>query len=151
MSNIPPLPMTIPPRPRRWVRILVALLIFVGGMVCGGGLTIIGAVERIHHAIHHPEEVPGRITHYLKRRLDLSDDQTQQVEQIIREHQKNLQEIRRGVQPRVEAELELLRQDISQVLTPEQRDKWDDIFDDAVDRWMPPPPPPASPPSTQPS
>jgi len=150
MSNIPPLPMTIPARPRRWVRVLVALLIFIGGMVCGGGLTIIGAVERIHHAIHHPEEVPGRITRYLTRRLDLSDDQSHQIEQIIREHQKNLQEIRRGVQPRVEAELELLRRDISRVLTPEQRDKWDDIFDDALDRWMPPPPP-ASPPTTQPS
>jgi hypothetical protein len=52
----------------------------------------------------------------------------------------------------VAAELAALREEIGQVLTPDQREKWDDIFDEAIDRWMPPPPPPPSPlsPSTQP-
>jgi Spy/CpxP family protein refolding chaperone len=148
MSNLPPaLPQTYPARPRRWVRIFAALLIFFGGMVCGGGLAVIVAVRNIRHAIHHPEEVPGRITRYLTRRLDLTADQADQVERDIAECQMHLQAIRRENQPRVSAELLLLRQRVAQVLTPEQRSKWDDIFDDAIDRWMPPPPPP---PSTQP-
>jgi hypothetical protein len=147
MSAIPPLPQSIPTRPRRWPRIVAALLIFFGGMVCGGGLTVIVAVRNIRHAIHHPEEVPARITRYLTRRLDLSPDQAEQIEGLIAQRQAHLQAIRRETQPRVAAELSGLREEIGQVLTPEQRAKWDDIFDDAVDRWMPPPPPPATQPS----
>ena len=149
MSAIPPLPTTIPPRPRRWVRVVAALLIFLGGMVCGGGLTVIVAVRNIRHAIHHPEEVPARITRYLTRRLDLTSDQAEQVEALIARRQANLQAIRRDAQPRVESELSALHAEIGQVLTPDQRAKWDDIFDEAVDRWMPPPPPPSDA-STQP-
>jgi hypothetical protein len=45
-----------------------------------------------------------------------------------------LQAIRRETQPRVAAELAGLREEIGQVLTPEQRAKWDGIFDEAIDR-----------------
>jgi len=148
MSAIPP--MTL--RPRRWPRIVAALLIFFGGMVCGAGLTVIVAVRNFHHTIHHPEEVPARLTRYLTRRLDLTSDQAEKVESLIARRQEDLQAIRREAQPRVAAELAALREEIGQVLTPDQREKWDDIFDEAIDRWMPPPPPPPSPlsPSTQP-
>lgn len=122
------------------------MLIFFSGMVCGGGLTVIVAVRNIRHAIHHPEEVPARLTRYLTRRLDLSSDQAEQVEGLIVQRQAHLQAIRRETQPRVAAELSALREEIGQVLTPDQRAKWDDIFDEAIDRWMPPPPP-----ATQPS
>ena len=146
MSVTPPnLPVTLPPRRRRGLRIFLALMIFIGGMVCGGGLTVIVAVHRIREAVHHPEEVPARLTRYLTRRLDLSADQSDQIENLIAGRQAHLQAIRRDVQPRVRMELNGLRQDIGDVLTPEQRSKWDDIFDEAVDRWMPP-----LPPSTQP-
>ena len=64
--------MTFPTRRRRWRAHSRGLLIFFGGMVCGGGLTVIVAVRNIRHAIHHPEEVPARLTRYLTRRLDLS-------------------------------------------------------------------------------
>jgi hypothetical protein len=140
MSTIPP---TLPRR-RRWPRVVAALLIFLGGMVCGGGLTVIVAVRNIRHAMHHPEEVPARLTRYLTRRLDLSSDQAGQVENLIARRQTHLQAIRRETQPRVAAELAGLREEIGQVLTPEQRAKWDGIFDEAIDRWMPPPPPPAT-------
>lgn len=141
MTAIPPLPTTLNPRPRRWLRVVAALLIFIGGMVCGGGLTVIVAVRDIRHAMRHPEEVPPRITRYLTHRLDLSPDQADQIERLIAEHQAHFQAIRRETQPRVSAELSELREQISEVLTPEQRAKWDDIFDEAVERWMPPPPP----------
>ncbi len=142
MSAIPPML----PRRRRWPRVVAAMLIFFSGMVCGGGLTVIVAVRNIRHAIHHPEEVPARLTRYLTRRLDLSSDQAEQVEGLIAQRQAHLQAIRRETQPRVAAELSALREEIGQVLTPDQRAKWDDIFDEAIDRWMPPPPP-----ATQPS
>jgi hypothetical protein len=114
-------------------------------MVCGGGLTVIVAVHRIFYAVHHPNEVPARITKYLTRRLALSPDQSKQVEAIIAARQARLQAIRRDVQPRVEMELNGLRQEIGNVLTPDQRSRWDEIFDKAIDTWMPPPPPATQP------
>jgi hypothetical protein len=144
MSAIPPLPTTLPPRPRRWLRIFVSLLIFFGGMVCGGGLTVIVAVRNIRHVMHHPEEVPLRITRYLTRRLDLSADQSDKVQTLIAQHQMHLQAIRRETQPRVAKELADLREEIGQVLNPNQKLKWDDIFDETLDRWMPLPPPAAT-------
>jgi hypothetical protein len=148
MSNIPPLPATtIPPRPRRWLRLVAAFIIFIGGMVCGGGLTVIVAARNIHYYVHHPEEVPKRITKFLARRLDLSADQANAVERAITKHQSKLQDIRRSVHPGVMMELSALHTEISDVLTPNQKDKWDEIYDEAIDKWFPPPPPPATQPS----
>jgi hypothetical protein len=148
MSNIPPLPTTtIPPRPRRWLRLVAAFIIFIGGMVCGGGITVIVAVRNIHYYVHHPEAVPARITKYLARRLDLSTDQATAVEHLIAVHQQKLQAIRQEVHPRVAMELSSLRAEVSNVLTPDQRDKWDEIYDEAIDKWFPPPPAPATQPS----
>jgi hypothetical protein len=146
MSTPPALPMvTIPPRPRRWLRVLAALLIFFAGMVCGSGATVVVAVRNIQRFIHHPEEVPPRITKFLTRRLDLSPQQAQQIEPMIAQTQKHLQAIRRENQPRVQRELATLHDEVSQVLTDDQREKWDHIYDDALDRWMPPPPPDTQP------
>jgi hypothetical protein len=145
MSNPPTLPtVTIPPRPRRWLRLFAALLIFFAGLVCGSGATVVVAVRNIQRYIHHPEEVPARITKYLKRRLDLSPGQADQIEAMIAKTQLHLQAIRRENQPRVQSELATLHDEVSQVLTENQRDKWDQIYDDALDRWMPPPPPAAT-------
>jgi hypothetical protein len=144
MTTPPVLPVTLQPRPRRWLRFLAAFIIFFGGMVCGGGLTVIVAVHNIRHFMHHPEEVPARITKYLTRRLDLSSDQADAVEHLIAKHQAKLQEIRLRVHPEVAMELSALHNEISDVLTPDQRDKWDDIYDEALDRWFPPPPAPTT-------
>ncbi len=149
MSNPPPLPMvSIPPRPRRWVRFVAALVIFFAGMVCGSGGTIVVAVRNIQHFIRHPEDVPPRITKYLTRRLDLTPQQASQIEPMIAQTQGNLRAIREENRPRVQLELSKLHDEISGVLTEDQRDKWDYIYDDVLDHWMPPPPPAA--PSTQP-
>jgi hypothetical protein len=148
MSTSPALPPALPAARRRWVRIVVALFIFFAGAIFGCGLTVIVAVHNIRHAMHHPEEVPARITRYLTRRLDLSPDQADKVQLLIARHQSHLQAIRRETQPRVAVELSGLRQEIGDLLSPQQKSKWDDIFNEAVDRWLPPPPPP--PPTTQP-
>jgi hypothetical protein len=149
MSNIAPLPTTtLPPRPRRWLRFVAAFIIFFAGTIAGAGLTVIVAVHNIRFYVHHPEAVPARITKYLSRRLDLSTDQATTVETLIAKHQHKLQQIRASVHPQVASELSELRAEVSDVLTPDQRDKWDAIYDEALDRWFPPPPPAST---TQPS
>ena len=56
------------------------------------------AVHRLEYAIHHPENVPPRLTKYLKRKLDLTDPQAAQVQSIITQRQTSLGRIRLQVQ-----------------------------------------------------
>jgi hypothetical protein len=151
MSQYPGYPPPLPSgyvlparRPRRWVRVLLSLVIFFGGVAVGSAGTIIVAVHRIQYVLHHPDEAPRRITAMLNRRLHLSPEQQIQIENLIAVRQHHLQDIRRESQPRVEAELQGLRHDIDGVLDSDQRDEWDAMFDGVISRWLPPPPPPAA-------
>jgi hypothetical protein len=126
------------PRPRRWRSLLLALLIFVSGATVGGGLTLIRVRHGMWWAIQHPEEAPPRIAAHLRGKLGLSDDQTEQVEAIVRKRQRALQAIRREVHPRVMAELDRVEADIDYVLNDSQRAKWHALFAKLCERWIPP-------------
>jgi hypothetical protein len=118
----------------------LALLIFVSGVVVGGGVTLIAVRNRALRAIHHPEEAPPRIAARLRSALALSAEQTRQVETIVRTRQQALQAIRREVQPRVVAELDRVESEIAAVLDAEQRAKWHALFNHLRETWLPPPP-----------
>ena len=79
----PPLPRRRPPRacraPRRWVTVLLVLLVFFAGAGFGGGMTVAIAVHHIRHVLQHPDEAPGRIAKELRRKLGLDNEQTRQV------------------------------------------------------------------------
>ncbi|MHB8900235.1 MAG: hypothetical protein ACYC6Y_15910 [Thermoguttaceae bacterium] len=133
---------TAPPRRSgSWLRLFLYLVIFVsGGLVgAGGGLLIIrsGAL----FAVHHPEAMPARIVDRIDSSLSLSDPQRRQVESILRERQRAIQEIRVEFQPRVEEELDRLEADVSAVLDPVQREKWQRRIDYLRRTWLPPLPP----------
>jgi hypothetical protein len=128
---------------RRWVTLLLALMIFVAGLVCGAGLTIVTAVHRLQYAIHHPEDAPARVATTLKRKLGLDDKQRGQIEKIIARRQVELNAIRREFQPKVMDQLTQIRDEIGGVLNETQREHFTKMFDDIRDRWMPPIPPEA--------
>jgi hypothetical protein len=137
--SLPTVPPPPPPRKRRrWLAAVLVFFVFIAGMLCGAGLTIAMAVHRLRYAIHHPEEVPARITAMLDKRLHFSAEQQTKVESLIAERQAHLQNIRREVQPQVQSELDGLRSDISALLTPDQQEKWDRLYTEAIRTWMPP-------------
>jgi hypothetical protein len=125
------------PRRRRWLRVLGLLVIFAAGLGTGVALTVVVAVHRLEYAIHHPENLPPRLTKYLKRRLEMNDRQALQVQTIIAQRQGSLRELRVQVQPQVEQQLGLLREQIGAVLDDSQKLKWFEIFDRAKTRWVP--------------
>jgi hypothetical protein len=127
-------------RRRWWASLLLAAAIFVSGAVVGGGLMMVGIVHRVRYAIHHPESAADRFAKRLKSKLDLTDEQAARVRSILARRQAALQTIRADVQPRVEAELDLARREISAELTPRQQPRWQAYFDDLHRQWMPPPP-----------
>ncbi len=135
----PQSPASLPAAPRRrWRSLLLALLIFVSGLIVGGGLTLIRVRHGALWAIHHPEEAPPRIAAHLRWKLGLSDEQTEQVEQIVRKRQQALQAIRREVQPRVTAELDRVEAEISGMLNDAQRAKWHKLFTQLRSTWLRP-------------
>jgi len=139
-----------PRRPSRWRRWLFALLIFLGGAACGAGLAVVIAARVMHHIMMHPEEAPHRIATRLSHRLDLSKEQTTQVEQIIRNHQGEIGQIRREMQPRIETQLTQLEADIADVLMPPQQQKWHALVATLRSNWLQPIPVASTTPSTAP-
>ena len=128
---------------RRWLTVLLALVVFVAGMASGAALTVRFAVHRLQFAIHHPEVAPARIAATLRRRLDLDATQTAQVEKILAKRQVEITAIRRKLQPEIKRQLDAVRDEVAAVLTESQRERWQELFDQFQERWLPPPPPDA--------
>ncbi|HZZ42975.1 MAG TPA: hypothetical protein VFE58_08555 [Tepidisphaeraceae bacterium] len=133
----PPLP---PRRKSRWKIYLLAFILFFGGVLCGTGLTIAVAVHRIRYAIQHPEEAPDRIVWLLRRKLDLTPVQTSTVREILEQHQVRLQAIRRQIYPQIHDEFESFHSDVAAKLDDRQKEKWDHLYRETIDNWLPPPP-----------
>ena len=127
---------------RRWLTLLLALVIFVAGMASGAALTVHFAVSRLQFAIHHPEAAPPRIAAAIQRRLDLDDAQSAEVEKIIAKHQLEIAAIRRKFQPEIIEQLDSVLDEVAAVLQEPQREKWTTLFDQFQERWLPPMPPP---------
>ncbi|HSR10220.1 MAG TPA: hypothetical protein VLS90_02160 [Thermodesulfobacteriota bacterium] len=137
MEQYQPTGPVLKPR-RRWVRtILVALVIFVSGAMIGGGLTVLIIAGGAKRYFQDPAVSADRITHRMKKQLDLTEDQVTQVHRIILERQQAFQSLRKQVQPQVKAQIEKTRRELSAVLTPEQARKWEKRFDRFRKFWMP--------------
>jgi hypothetical protein len=128
--------------------VLLALVIFVAGIVVGAGTTVAVVVHRMRTALHHPEQAPQRIADRLRHKLDLSPHQVREVESILIERQAALIQLRRTVQPQVLAEFDKAYQQIDAVLTDAQHEHWHKMYQELKDDWLPPVPP--APPATQP-
>lgn len=140
MAQDQPVAPVIRPR-RRWVwPVLLALVIFVSGVLVGGGLTFKIITSGFKRSFQDPEVSAERITNRMKRRLDLTDEQFVQVRRIILERQKAFQSMRKQVRPQLEAQIEKTRQELAAVLTPEQARKWEKRFGHFLKFWLPPQP-----------
>jgi len=126
-------------RRRRWVwTILLALVIFVSGVLVGGGLTFKVITSGFKRSFQDPAVSAERITHREKKKLDLTDAQAVQFHRIIFERQKAFQSLRKQVRPQLEAQIEKTRQELAAVLTPEQARKWEKRFGRFMKFWLPP-------------
>jgi hypothetical protein len=141
-TTLPALPAPVPRR--RWVTVLAAVLIFGAGLASGVGWTVVVAVHRLQHAIHHPEEAPERVAHLLKRQLGLTAEQESKVETIVAKRQAELTAIRQKFHPQIAEQLDELHKEIGEVLTSPQRERWATMFSEFRERWLPPAPPPAA-------
>jgi hypothetical protein len=126
-----------PAQRRRWLTVLLAILIFGAGLVSGGALTTAFVVSRVRSLIHHPEQAPARIAARIGRRLHLDDAQQAKVEAIVAARQRELMRLRGEIQPQIMEQLDGLRTEIGEVLTESQREQWQRMFDEFRERWVP--------------
>lgn len=106
------------------VAVLVLLVTFTAGVTVG-----VFATHVVHvRGEHMPSVFPTRMmVNRLDRRLDLTDQQRVQVEEIIRRHHTAITAMWKGLHPRVHSEVEQANAEITRVLTPEQRKKFERI------------------------
>ena len=124
---------------RRWIwTVLLALVIFISGVLVGGGLSFKIITSGFKRSFQDPAVSAERITNRMKKRLDLTEEQVVQVRRIILEQQKAFQSMRKQVRPQLEAQIEKTRRELATVLTPEQARKWEKRFNHFLKFWLPP-------------
>ena len=127
----------LPVRRPFWKPVLLSLVIFASGAIVGTCATLILIRQQVHYRIHHPNEMPGRIAARIQRKLDLGDEQTEQVQAFITERQQAIQKIRREFQPRLETELNQMQTQIADLLDDSQRVAWEAWFQEVRATWIP--------------
>ena len=130
-SAVPP-----PRREGRWLIVLLFVVVFLCGIICGAGVTAFAALRIVRQAILHPEGHPDRGARWLKSRLNLTDPQFEEVRKILTEQNVALGRIRSEVRPRIVERLETTNEEIAKVLTPAQQVKWRNLVQRLRERWL---------------
>ncbi len=133
-----PAPPERKPGRRTWRHLGMVLLIFLGGAACGAAAATFVLKRALHHAMQNPSAMSTHITGRLAAMLDLTDEQAKQVREIILRHHDGLIDIRRDIQPRLEAELGVLEEEIAALLSEEQRARWHAHAAAMRAHWLPP-------------
>jgi len=109
-----------------WPTLLLAAIVLVCGVVIGSAGTAAIIRHGITDAVQHPELSAARATKRLRRQLDLSEQQAQQVEKILAERTKAFGDIYRDNLPRISQEIALTKQQVAEVLNEKQRQQWNE-------------------------
>jgi hypothetical protein len=116
---------------------LVIALVFVAGF--GAGVVVTRGVVRqfIRQAVTNPERVRELIEGRLDARLKLDEAQRQQVREILADSQKNIRRLRGEFAPRFTEIITNAESRVSEVLTPEQREKFAKLREENRKLWEP--------------
>jgi hypothetical protein len=125
-------------RRRFWLVFLLGAVILVCGVAIGSGGTILWIHHKFQRMNRDPEKMQAELAARIQSRLNLTDEQTARVEQILGKRHEAMMKVRSEVEPRFKAEMDGMRSDIAALLTAEQARQWNEEFDSIM---MPGPPP----------
>jgi hypothetical protein len=114
-----------------WKVILATLVIFLAGLMTGAvGVHRLLKSNRLPPRAEpmHPWMLRDGFRAELERRLQLTPEQSDAIERIMREGQERVREISSLVNPELQAELRAVRAEIRDTLTPEQRREFEEII-----------------------
>ncbi|HUP59955.1 MAG TPA: hypothetical protein VNA69_06010 [Thermoanaerobaculia bacterium] len=116
-----------PPPPRGSTRtIVIASIIVIIAFVAGVFTGIFAEhVWRMRRGPRHIPPMAARaMIERLDHRLDLTGEQRAKIEQVIDRHHARIEEITAATRPQVRRELDAANAEIEQILTPDQREKF---------------------------
>lgn len=124
---------------KRWKPILGILLVFLLGVLAGAAIDHRVCRQRFEAVLSgRGGATVDLIVRRLSRSLDLDSAQRDQVRAIVTETHRNIAEIRKPVQPRIEAAIERSRARVRAILRPGQQEKFDRIIAERRKRMGPP-------------
>jgi hypothetical protein len=112
-------------RPRGMRLLLLSFIILIAGIVIGSASTTLLIQKNSGKIVGSFQRNAGRMTHRLKERLDLSEEQFNKIEPIITEHMDELRDIQEVAHPLISSEISEMKEEISALLTDEQKLLWD--------------------------
>ena len=117
--------------------ILVVLLIFAAGFASGVVATRIATRRFVQRALNNPDLMRARIEHELIGKLRLDPQQQRQVHEILLDSHERLRKLRREFQPEFGTIMQDTRQKISDILTPDQRERFQRLQEQTRHLWAP--------------
>ncbi len=121
---------------RRFRSLFFGLIILLSGMCIGGGITLVFVGKQIQNVLKNPNIAAERIAQRMTRRLDLTVEQSQKVQDILESGMDHFQDIRKRVIPEIDEELNRIDREVTAVLTPEQTQHWNKQFNRLRDLWL---------------
>jgi Spy/CpxP family protein refolding chaperone len=116
-----------------WKVILATMVIFAAGVLTGGMLTRQWDRARITRPAAHPGRVfsPGgsrlEFLRRAQRALDLTPEQREKVDKILKDSQERTRKLMEPVSPQLRLEIQHAREEFRQVLTPDQQERFDQL------------------------
>jgi anti-sigma factor ChrR (cupin superfamily) len=107
--------------------VILLLLVFAAGICVGVVGTRVVVRRSIRQAVRQPELVRLRIERDLTRELELDPSQQVKLDEILVSTQQQVATAKQERQPRFRAILTDTQKRISDILTPEQREKFEKI------------------------
>lgn len=108
----------------RWRMAFFGLVILLAGIVIGAASMLILAPHRLMRPPQGPEIASERMIPRLRHLLGLSSEQMEKLEPILQKHMQRLHEIRMGARSEITEQLHQMNEEISALLTEEQKQLW---------------------------
>ncbi len=118
-----------------WKAIAATIVIFAAGVLTGGMLSWrlqeSSLARRPPHRASPPSSPAGwriEFLHRAQRELELSPEQRQNVDKILKESQERSRTIMEPVAPQLRAEMQRAKAEFRSLLTPDQQKRFDELL-----------------------
>lgn len=141
-------PSVKPPPPRRLVRVIVFFtVIFIAGGLTGAGIAtwywqpVVQPVLAVTPPSQPQPPSPNRgfstegFLSHMRKEYDLDDEQSEKLTAILKENRERLDVINKEFRPRFGESIETMNRQISAILDPDQRSKFEKKQEEMRARW----------------
>lgn len=109
----------------RWRMAFFGLVILLAGIVIGAALTFVFVRPAPFDNSPDSSRAAAQMLDRLAPRLQLSAQQQKSLRAILKEYMENLQQIRNEARPRISKQLQEMNDEISAILSEDQKRIWD--------------------------